>query len=419
VTRDSGTLEKPMVVDEMPLLDMLDAGQFADGHPWALYDRMRAETPVVRRPGPEGQAPFWLLTRHRDIEAVSRDREHFTSTRGFRLPTEMRSGIAPHVTAALARTTIAMDPPEQPQQRAVINPSFLPSAIARVEAPLRQWIADRFDALAGAGEIDFVAEIGAIIPIKTLCLVLGLPPGHERDVFDWSNAVLGSDDPEYVATIDDTTHAYDQMFALADRLLDARRADPRGDLMTAIAQASFDGAPMPRPMQQALVSILITAGNETTRNSLSGAMIALARHPAARARLAAEPELIGKALHEIFRYVSPVYHMMRTAIADVEVGGAPVRAGDRVVMLYGAANRDPEIFDDPHALIVDRPNANRELSFGIGIHACAGMRLAMLQVRLVLAEVLRRFPDYRLAAEPRIMRSNFVWGVKALPVRLG
>jgi cytochrome P450 len=172
-------------------------------------------------------------------------------------------------------------------------------------------------------------------------------------------------------------------------------------------------------MQQALVSILITAGNETTRNSLSGAMIALARHPAARARLAAEPELIGKALHEIFRYVSPVYHMMRTAIADVEVGGAPVRAGDRVVMLYGAANRDPEIFDDPHALIVDRPNANRELSFGIGIHACAGMRLAMLQVRLVLAEVLRRFPDYRLAAEPRIMRSNFVWGVKALPVRLG
>lgn len=406
------------MTDTPTLLDVLDASQFDAGHPWALYDRMRATMPVARHPGSGGQPPYWMLTRHADIEAVSRDRAHFTSTKGFRLQTPMRSSIAPRVTQALARTAIAMDPPDQTQQRVVINPHFMPSAIARLEDRLRAWIVEMVDGLDAARDVDFVSAIGAVVPIKAICLVLGLPDGYEDKVFEWSNAVLGSDDPEYAETIDATAHAYDEMFALADRLVEQRLVEPRDDLMTAIANAEFDGAPMPRSMQQALVSILITAGNETTRNSLSGALIALARNPDARARLAADPALIDKNINEIFRYVSPVYQMMRTATADVEVGGQLIREGERVVMLYGAGNRDPEMFENPHELMLGRANASRQLTFGIGIHMCAGMRLAMLEVRLMLAEILRRYPEYRLTGEPRIMRGNLVWGVKELPLCL-
>jgi len=409
---------------ERPALDLLDPDIFAAGHPHAPYDRIRAETPVYRHPGSAVQPGFWALLRHRDIETVSRDPARFTSTRGFRLTSDMRAGMWPSVTSVLARTLIATDPPEQMHQRGPAQPFFMPAGLRRVEERLHAYIADLFEGVereledTGGAPIEFVERIAAVIPIKMISLLLGMPESDEHRIFDWTNRVLGSDDPEYARDIGDASSAYEEMFEYSLWLMEERRREPRDDVMTALAHATVDGAPMDEDIRKGFAATLIAAGNDTTRNSLSGAMLTLAAHPHERAQLAANPAMMGKAVDELLRYISPVVQFMRTATQDTEVGGQPIAAGERIVMLYGAGNRDPEMFDDPHRLILDRANANRHLTFGIGAHRCLGSRLAGTQLSLMLGEILRRYPEYRVLGEPSLMRSNFLWGVKALNVAL-
>lgn len=409
---------------EKPVLDLLDPDVFAAGHPHELYDRLRVESPVYRHPGSAVQPGFWALLRHRDIETVSRDPARFTSTRGFRLTTDVRAGMWPSVTSVLARTLIATDPPEQMHQRGPAQPFFMPAGLRRVEEQLHLYVAELFEGLEreqaenGGAPIEFVERIAAVIPIKMISLLLGMPASDEHRIFDWTNRVLGSDDPDYARDIDDASSAYEEMFEYSLWLMEERRREPRDDVMTALAHATVDGEPMDPEIRKGFAATLIAAGNDTTRNSLSGAMLTLAAYPEERARLAANPATMGKAVDELVRHVSPVVQFMRTATQDTEVGGQAIAAGERIVMLYGAANRDPEMFADPHRLILDRPNANRHLTFGIGAHRCLGSRLAGTQLSLMLGEILRRYPDYRILGEPALMRSNFLWGVKALDVAL-
>ncbi len=398
--------------------NLLDTSTFAAGHPHEAYDRLRRDHPVYDHPGSVKQPPFWLLTGYEDIRAVSLDSENFTSGRGFRIPTDTRMSMDPEIGKALTRFMLSMDQPEHDAYRGLVSSVFMPSGLKAVEQRVRGSIADLMGKLEGADTAEFVTEIGAIVPIKTICAIMGVPEEDEWRIFDFTNAVFGTDDPEYAPSMEEANRRYLEIFEYGWHLLEERRRNPTDDLISRIANGRIDGEPLGEVEQKSFFSNLVAAGNETTRSSLSGAIWALSVFRDERRRLVADPSLIPGAVNEILRWFSPVFQMARTATRDVEVGGTLIRAGERVAMLYGAGNHDPAIFDDPHRLDVTRANASRHLTFGYGFHHCLGSRLAILQLRLILEAFLARYPDYEVLATPRYIASNFVGAMKELPVAL-
>ena len=403
----------------MPDFNLLETSSFEHGHPHAAYDELRARAPVYRHPGSPKQPPFWVLTRYEDIRAVSVDGAHFTSTAGFRIPTDNRGAMDPEIGRTLSRFMLAMDNPEHAAFRNLVSRAFLPSAMARIEPRIRGSIDELIRSLSGRGEVEFVRDVGAIVPIRTVCAIMGVPAEDEWRVFEFTNAVFGTDDPDLAPSLEVANARYLAIFEYALHLLAERRREPRDDLLTVIANGQVDGRPLDATEQKSFFSNMIAAGNETTRSSLAGALWALHLFPEERAKLVSDPSLIPGAVNELLRWFSPVFQMARTATCDVEIGGQLIRTGERVAMLYGAGNHDPAMFEDPHRLDVGRANAARHITFGYGIHHCLGSRLAGLQLRLILEALLRHFPDYEVLAEPVYIRSNFVGAMKALPLRLG
>ncbi len=402
----------------MAAFTLLDTGTFADGHPHAAYDRLRAEAPVYRDPGSPTQPPVHLLTRHEDIRRVSLDGANFTSTRGFRIATDRRAAMDPEIARTLSRFMLAMDDPEHAAFRGLVANAFLPSALARLEPRIRASVDRLLNSLEGESEVDFVNDVGAKVPIQTICAIMGVPEEDEWRVFEFTNAVFGTDDPDYAPSLEVANERYLAIFDYGWHLLEDRRRNPRDDLLTIIATARVDGRPLDRTEQVSFFSNMIAAGNETTRSSLAGAIWALHIHPQERSRIVADPGCLRHGVQELLRWVSPVFHMARTATHDIEIAGTPILAGERVAMLYGAGNHDPALFDDPHRLWLDRPNANRHLGFGHGIHHCLGARLALMQLRILLEALLPAFPDYEVLEKPAYIRSSFVAAMKALPIRL-
>lgn len=400
------------------MFNVLDPATFSAGHPHAEYDRLRAGQPVFRHPGSPKQPPFWALTRYADVQAVSLDSARFTSTKGFRLQTDNRASMDPRIARVLSRFMLAMDPPEHPKYRNLVAGGFQPTPLKAIEPRIRNSVEELLDGLRGRESVEFVSEVAASVPIRTVCAILGVPEADEGKVIGWTNAVFGTDDPEFSVSLEVANRNYLEIFEYASWLMAERRREPRDDLVSLIANATIDGQPLDETTQQSYFSNLIAAGNETTRSTLAGAVWALSRNPAERDRLAADPALINGAVNELVRYFSPVYQMMRTAKVDLEIGGERVREGERVVMLYGAANHDPAVFDDPHRLDLTRSNAARHLSFGTGAHHCLGSRLGLMQLRLILSGFLQRYPRFQVVGEPVFLFTNFVQAIKHLQVRL-
>lgn len=398
--------------------NLLDTATFAQGHPHEAYDHLRTTTPVLRHRGSASQPAFWALFRYDDISAVSRDNKRFTSMKGFRLATDHRMKMDPAVGRMLSRFPIAMDPPEHNLHRAMVNPSFTASALKSTQDKVKQYVAELMDSLDGADEVEFVSEVAAIVPIKTICAMLGVPAADEHKVFAWTNGIFGTDDPDFALSIEESNRNYMEIFDYGLWLMNERRREPRDDLITLVAHATIDGKPLEEAVMKSFFSNMLAAGNETTRSSLSGAVLALSDHKGQRDRLAQNPDLMASAVEELLRFFSPVVQMMRTAKEDVEIGGQTVCAGERVVMLYGAGNHDPAMFSQPHKLDVSRENAARHLTFGMGIHHCVGSRLAVMQLRIILDELIRRFPKFEVAGEAKFVATNFVCSMKSLPVRL-
>ncbi len=401
------------------ILDLLDTASFRHGHPHPTYDALRRTEPVSRHPGSEKQPPFWILTRYADIQFVSRDSTGlFSSKHGFRIPTDKRASMDPEIGRTLSRFMLAMDSPEHEKYRNVASSRFWPSAVRALEPRVNAAIADVFEGIKGRQEVDFVTDVAATVPIRTVCALLGVPPEDEQRVFDLTNSIFGTDDPEYAPTLDEANRRYLEVFDYAAWLLEQRRQDPRDDLTSVFAHATVDGRPLSLTEQKSFFSNMLGAGNETTRSSLAGAIWALSQHSHERDRLLAEPNLMGSAIHELLRYVSPVYHMARTATRDVELSDKKIASGERVAMMYGAGNRDPEVFEDPHRLDLSRANASSHLTFGIGIHHCLGSRLAGMQLRAILSTFLAAYPRFEVVAPPVYLASNFVAAIKSLPLRL-
>ena len=397
---------------------IIDPLSFQGGHPHAVYDMLREREPVWRHPGSATQQPFWALTRFEDIRSVSLDADNFTSTRGFRVPTDSAVAMDPQIIQVLARFMLAMDNPEHQQFRALVASNFMPGALGRAEPRIRASVDALIAGLRGRGEVDVVTEVAAIVPIKTVCAIMGVPEEDEWRVFEFTNAVFGIDDPEYSPSIEAANAHYLAIFDYAWDMLERRRREPKDDVLTLIANATIDGRTLTEIEQKSFFSNMISAGNETTRSSLAGAIWGLARNPDQRRLLVDDPALIPGAINEILRWFSPVFQMARTAKRDIEVGGTMVREGERVALLYGAGNHDPAVFSDPHRMDLRRENAQRHLAFGYGVHHCIGSRLATLQLRMILEAFLTQFPDYVVTVEPRFIVSNLVQAMKALSVDL-
>jgi cytochrome P450 len=390
-----------------------------------VFDLLQREAPVYHHPEPDGRG-FWALTKYDDVLAVLRDTKTFSSEIGGSATIE----DLPEDVLAARRNFLEFDPPKHGRYRRLMSTSFTPGAVGRYEEWLRELVRHRLDRVRAVEGFDLVHELAAPIPIRVLAHVLGLPEDILPHLIKLGDRLLVDTDPEYVGELafasereEDRYKPFgspwaDELCAIGREHYEDRRACPRDDVLTLIANAEIDGQPLSQRDLDNTFALLIVAGNETTRQAISLGTLALARHPEEYERLRADRELIASATEELLRFSSPVWFFRRTATRDVRVRDVEIAEGDKVVVWFAAGNRDPDHYPDPHRLDIAR-NPTDHLTFGRGgPHQCLGAHLARLELRVYLEELVSRVERIGVAGEPVRQRSNFTNGLKRLPVRV-
>ncbi|WP_222708818.1 cytochrome P450 [Nonomuraea sp. C10] len=391
-------------------IDLVDQDRYADaGPPHEQLAWLREHDPVHWH---EGEPGFWAVTRHEDVVHVSRHSELFSSARKLALFNEM-----PEEQRALQRMMMLnQDPPEHTRRRSLVNRGFTPRAIGALEQHIRDICDDLLDQLGT--EADFVTEVAAPLPLYVICELLGAPVEDRDKIFNWSNRMIGAQDPDYAAFPEEGSAAAAEVYAYANELAAKRRANPREDIVTKLLQTDENGETLSEDEFDLFVLLLVVAGNETTRNAASGGMLALFEHPGQWDRLVADPSLAATAADEIVRWVSPVNLFRRTSTRDQTLGGKTIKEDDKVVVFYSSANRDTSIFPDADVFDIGR-NPNPHIGFGGGgAHFCLGNHLAKLELRVLFEQLARRHPRLRQTGPARRLRSNFINGIKELPVAM-
>jgi cytochrome P450 len=321
------------------------------------------------------------------------------------------------------RHLLDMDPPEHGRYRKLVSAWFTPRTVQRLAPATEQVARDLLDELwreAPEGQVDFVERVSAVLPIAVIADMLGVPRSDWRQIFRWTNELVGSTDPDFQHPGENAfqsgRRARVALFEYFEQMVEARRRAPRDDIISVLAAARIDGAPLPRVELLSYLFVLVVAGNETTRNATTGGLWALIEHPAELEKLRRDPALVDRAVEEIVRWTTPVIQFVRTATEDVELRGQKIRAGQSLCMFYPSANRDEEVFDAPFEFRVDR-DPNDHLGFGIGEHVCLGAHLARLELRVMFQHLLRRLEHVELAGPPARLRSSFIGGIKHLPIR--
>jgi cytochrome P450 len=384
-----------------------------------LFRTLRREEPVHWTQNPGGK-PFWSVFRHADIKRIFEEPEHFSSERGGIMPligAEMDAIGAE--TFGLGENVLVVDPPRHTELRKVIATPFLPVALKDSEARTAQLISEIFDRLPDDGLCDLVDDLGAKIPMAVICDILQVPSADWPAMLRWGQMALGGNDPEFQqGTATETILAgFRNMFRYTGQLGMARRGCPFSDPMTQLANTQVGGRALTESEVAYNGQQLLLAGFETTRNSFAGGVYALLQHPEQMAILRRDRRVIRLAVEEFVRWTNPVISLMRTATADVQIGGRTVRAGDRVVCWVASANRDEEVFERPDEFDVTR-HPNRHLGFGAGPHFCLGGPLAKIELRCAVEQLLERYEGIELTGAVERVHSLFVGGLKHMPVRL-
>ncbi len=393
-------------------LDIFDPDIYVEGVPHEAFRVLRSERPVSFQAEPPDGRGFWAITKYADIVSISKDPGTFSSWRGgTNIP-----DYPPDNLEVIRMLMVNMDPPQHNKFRRLTSTGFTPRMIARMEEYIRRAAVEIVDEVIESGSCDFVTKVAAELPLVVIADIMGVPQEDRHLVFDWSNRLIGFDDPEFQTSLEDATIAASEMWAYANQLAESKRGQDGKDLTTVLINAEVDGEQLSEMEFDAFFLLLCVAGNETTRNLISGGMLALLEHPQQRARLLADPSLLNSAVEEMLRWVTPVIHFRRTATRDVELRGQQIKEGDKVVLYYSSANRDEEVFENPQQFDVGR-TPNDHIAFGIGQHSCLGLNLARLEIRVMFEELLRRMPDIELAGPVRRLRSNFINGVKSFPVK--
>ncbi|HYK27666.1 MAG TPA: cytochrome P450 [Streptosporangiaceae bacterium] len=399
-----------------PEINLVDADVYQrGGPPHEQFTWLREHAPVFwhAHGGEPGWPGFWAVTRHEDVAYVSRHPEIFSSAKRLSL-----FGEIPEDHIELQRLMMLnMDPPQHTRQRAFVNRGFTPRMIGRLEEHIVQICHELMDEVDTAGQADFVTDIAAPLPLQVICELVGAPVADRARIFELSNLLIGSADPEFQVAPGAQQSAAAEVYAYGAALAERRRAEPADDIVTQLLQPDENGEALTSDEFDLFFLLLTVAGNETTRNAAAGGMLALFEHPEQWQRLRDDPGLIPTAAEEIVRWVSPVNMFRRTAMSDTELSGQPIAAGDKVVVFYASANRDADVFATPQEFDVGR-EVNPHVGFGGGgPHFCLGRHLASLELRVLLAALTQRMPNIKLDGEISRLRSNFINGIKHMPVR--
>jgi len=401
-----------------PQINLIDAGAHQRyGPPHDQFAWLRENAPVYwhANGGRDGWPGFWAVTRHEEVAFVSRHPDLFSSARRL-----VVFGEVPEPQVAMQRLMMLnMDPPQHTRQRAFVNRGFTPRMIGRLEEHITEVCHGLIDAVRSRGTADFVTEIAAPLPLQVICELMGAPLEDRDRIYKLSNQLVGADDPEFQSpTGQRMQHAAAvEIYAYAGELAARRRARPADDIVTRLLQPDETGAVLSDDEFDLFFLLLTVAGTETTRTAASGGMAAFFEHPEQWQRLVDDPSLVRPAVEEIVRWVSPVNMFRRTATSDVMLGGRQIAEGDKVVIFYSSANRDEAVFAAPDEFDVGR-EPNPHVGFGGGgPHFCLGRHLAALELRVLLRALAERMPDIALNGEVSRLRSNFINGIKHMPVR--
>ncbi|HEU5428840.1 MAG TPA: cytochrome P450 [Actinocrinis sp.] len=406
-------------------IDLADLDPFERGEAWPLFDALRRDAPVHWNPEPAPNSGFWAITRHEDIVAIDRDPQTFTST-GFVNLEEVDDELI-----EIRRSILESDGDRHRALRKLLQRDFGGQTLLKYEEFLRGLTESTVEAALRKGEFDFVKEVSADFPIRVLARMLAVPDEDTGRLIAWGNRMIGNTDPDYAdvllghADSDQYKHlpfrspAALEVFEYGRKLAAERRGGDGEDLVSKLVNRQpVDGEPLTATEFDNYFLLLVVAGNETTRHTISHSMLALLQNPDQLVLLQQRPELIAGAVEEMLRWASPVYHFRRTATRDVELRGRQIRAGDKVVMWFASGNRDEEVFDDPYRFDVTR-SPNDHVAFGKGSpHFCLGNNLARLEIRLMFETLLPRIARAEPAGPVKRVRSNFVNGIKTLPVRI-
>ncbi|HEY1708605.1 MAG TPA: cytochrome P450 [Rhizomicrobium sp.] len=377
------------------------------------FERLRAEEPVHWCRGSEF-GPYWSITRYRDIMAVDTNHEVFSSE-AERGGITIRDARPDHRRPSF----ISMDPPKHDAQRKTVSPIVAPINLANLEPIIRERVGRIFDSLPTEETIDWVDRVSIELTTQMLATLFDFPFEERRKLTYWSDVATATAKPGEIVENEDERQA-EMMNCLAyfTRLWNERvNEPPRGDLISMMAHSEATRNMTPMEYLGNIV-LLTVGGNDTTRNSISGGVLALNQNPQEYDKLRANSDIIPNMVSEIIRWQTPLAHMRRTATRDFEIGGKTIKKGDKVIMWYVSGNRDAEVIENPDQFLIDRERARQHLSFGFGIHRCVGNRLAELQLKIVWEEILKRWRFVEVVGEPRRVLSSFVNGYETLPVRI-
>ncbi|QRE79921.1 cytochrome P450 [Rhodococcus ruber] len=398
-------------------IDLKNPDLYTEGVPHDVFAELRRNCPVYRQDEEDGPG-YWAVTRHADVTAVSRDSTTFSSALGTTQIDEFDEETRRKQAAML----VNLDPPEHTRLRQLVSRGFTPRAVRTLEGHIRDICNRVVDDLVERGRdgavVDFVPVAAAPLPLEVIAALLGAPGEDVDRLCDWSDRMIGFDDPEFGNTRADGELAAAEIFLYANEIAAARRAEPRDDIVSRLVRPDENGDTLTEMEFDMFFVLLVVAGNETTRNAAAGGMQAFVDHPEQWRRLQAEPELAAGAVEEILRWVTPVIGFRRTPTCPATIGGQPVEAGDKVVVYYPSANRDEDVFEDPHVFDIGRTH-NPHVAFGgTGVHFCLGAHLARLELRILFETLARRIERVEPAGPVRRLRSNFVNGIKSMPVRV-
>ena len=391
--------------------DFLDPDAFADGIPFTALRELRDTEPVSFRVHP-GERGYWFLTRHHDVSAALVDAKAYSSWRG----TTTMVDIPAERLESARRVLLNMDPPAHTRYRRLITKSVASRAVERLTPRLEMLSKRTIDRIAARGSCDFVADVASKLPMQVICELLGVPEADWERLYACSNTMMARDDLDFAASKEDVSRASMEIFGYSAAHADERRARPKEDLMSALIAAEVDGQKLADGEINAFFVLLVIAGNETTRTLLAGGLHALLENPGEHARLLADPSLWPGAVEEMLRFVSPIMQWRRTLDRDVTLHGKELREGDKVILSLISANRDERVFTDPERFDITRRH-NPHVAFGLGPHLCLGASLARMEARLLLQELFRRLPDVALDGPIVRFRSNFINGIKRMPIR--
>lgn len=403
---------------EFPDVDLGNPDTFERGFPYEYFKRLRAEAPIHYHRPTQGTTfhklcDFWVITKWDHVREISRNPQDFSS---WRKGTNIEEYEGDDL-SAVQMMLVNMDPPQHVKFRKLVAQGFTPRMIRNMTPKVRNEVNELLDGLEGQDVIEFVTAVAAELPLRIICELIGVPREDRWKIFDWSNRLIGFDDPEYQTSMEDSRLAAMEIWQYANEMAEEREGTLGEDLVRVLMNAEVDGEKLQVAEFDGFILLLSVAGNETTRNAISHGVWRMIENPDQWKRLQNDPSLLDSAVEEIIRWATPVMYFRRVVTRDLEFHGHSFKENESVAMYYPSANFDEDVFDDPDKFDVGR-TPNDHIAFGYGEHFCLGASLARLEIKVLFEELIKRFDSFELAGDMRFLRSNFINGIKEMPVKL-